>query len=99
MADSDIDFCKQQIKIQEGKIQDLMTEELEVEKEILKLQEQKCAMGKSIGAKHVFIQQLKKKIADERCILGQLKHHKRELERIKTWERIQHSSVEQRSKK
>lgn len=99
MADSDIDFCKQQIKIQEGKIQDLMTAELEAEKEMLELQEQKRATGKSIGAKHVFIQQLNKKIANERCILGQLRAHKRELERIKTWERIQHSSTEQRSKK
>ena len=99
MADSDIDFCKQQIKIQEGKIQDLVTAELEAEKEMLELQEQKRATGKSIGAKHVFIQQLNKKIADERCVLGQLKRHKRELERIKTWERIQHSSAEHGSKK
>lgn len=99
MPDDDIDFCKQQIKIQEGKIQDLMTEELEAEKEMLKLKEQRRDAGKAVCEKCVFIQQLNKKIGDERSVLGQLKRHKRELERIKTWERIQHSSVEHRSKK
>lgn len=99
MSDSDIDFCKQQIKIQEGKIQDLVTAELEIEQEKLRLQEHKRVLGITIGEKNILIQQLNKSIANERCILGQLKRHKRELERIKTWERIQHSSVEHRSKK
>lgn len=99
MADSDIDFCKQQIKIQEGKIQDLVGEAARLDLQFEMMQCEKARLKKDFADLNTKIQKLDKQIANERCILGQLRHHKRELERIKTWERIQHSSAEQGSKK
>ena len=99
MADSDIDFCKQQIKIQEGKIQDLVGVASELDFQFEMMQAEKAKLKKDFADLNTKIQKLNKQIADERCILGQLRRHKRELERIKTWKRIQNSSAESGGKK
>ena len=99
MSDDDIDFCKQQIKIQEGKIQDMVTEAASLDLQFEMMQCEKALLKKDFADLNTKIQKLNKQIADERCILGQLRRHKRELERIKTWKRIQHSSVEHEGKK
>lgn len=99
MPDSDVVFCEQQIKLQEGKIQELVATAANLDLQFEMMQAEKARLKKDFADLNTKIQKLDKQIANERCILGQLRHHKRELERIKTWERIQHSSVEKRSKK
>ena len=99
MPDSDVVFCEQQIKLQEGKILELVSEAAKLDLQFEMMQCGKARLKKDFADLNTKIQKLDKKIADERCVLGQLKRHKRELERIKTWERIQHSSAEHRSKK
>lgn len=99
MPDSDVVFCEQQIKLQEGKILELVSEAAKLDLQFEMMQCEKARLKKDFADLNTKIQKLDKKIADERCVLGQLKRHKRELERIKTWERIQHSSAEHRSKK
>ncbi len=99
MVDSDVVFCEQQIKLQEGKIQELVATAANLDLQFEMMQCEKARLKKDFADLNTKIQKLDKQIANERCILGQLKHHKRELERIKTWERIQHSSAEQGSKK
>lgn len=99
MVDSDVVFCEQQIKLQEGKILELVSEAAQLDLQFEMMQCEKARLKKDFADLNTKIQKLDKQIANERCILGQLKHHKRELERIKTWERIQHSSAEQGSKK
>lgn len=96
--DKDLLYCDQQIALQLEKIKDIAFNISNVQVDMEKIHEQE----KHYKQQRLFlmseIQQMQKQQRREEGILGQLRHHRSELKKLKTMLEFQHKCVEQTDK-
>ena len=88
--DPDLKYCDEQIAIQKEKIKDLAFNISNVERDMEKIKEQEQYYKQQRQFLMSEIQQMQKQQRREEGVLGQLRHHRSELKKLKTMVEYQH---------